>query len=139
MVVFDNSNTQTKVAYFIEIWKKVFIDKTESPDEVIKRYFTTDYRFYINGIVLSYTDMLNRAKLMRSDIKSAEITIIDALSELNKLATIHQVDALTQEDKHVRIYLHNFLEFEAEKIKIVRSLTQNLIGDKKNADIASRH
>ena len=136
---FENATTQQKLDRFIEMWHKVFVESDESPEATIRKYFTDDYQFHVNGQLLNFEDMVSRARKMREYIDHAKLTVIESVGEGNKLAEIHEVDVTTIDGARSTVRLHNFLEFSGDKIKTVRSLTMNFDGDERHDDIASRH
>ena len=135
----ERATTQQKLDFFLQTWRDVFVEAKETPEATISRYFTEDYQFYVNGHLLDFDDMVSRARRMRQEIARADLTVLESVGEGHKLAEIHQVEVVTEDGAKSTVRLHNFLEFSGNKIKRVQSLTMNIGGDERHADIASRH
>ncbi|MEM6581315.1 MAG: hypothetical protein AAF699_08590 [Pseudomonadota bacterium] len=134
-----NGTTEDKLEFFLESWREIFLESNKTPEEVIACYFCRDYQFYVNGHLLNFDLMVDRARRMRAEIDTASIRIVEAVGEGNKLAEIHEVDVVTKDGARSVVRLHNFLTFADNKIQTVLSLTMNMDGDERHADIASRH
>ena len=135
----ETAGTDEKLAFFLEAWRKVFVENDASPEETVAKYFSEDYEFFVNGHLLGFDEMVSRARRMRDEIDHASVTTIEWVGEGDKLAEIHEVDVVTKDGAASRVRLHNFLVFEGNKIKSVQSLTMNINGDPRHDDIASRH
>lgn len=135
----ENGTTEEKLDFFLKSWREIFLENNETPQDNIARYFCRDYQFYVNGHLLDFDLMVDRARRMRGEIDTALIRIVEAVGEGNKLAEIHEVDVVTKDGAKSMVRLHNFLTFADNKILTVRSLTMNIDGDERHGGIASRH
>ena len=122
---------------FIEKTFQDVIENMEADEEIISKYFSSDYIQYVDGHVLDYSDFVKHMKKQKTLINSAKVTIDRCIVEKNKICTVHRVDINKKNDENISVKVIAYFEIENEKIILCDELTKLLQGSKEDHDIGS--
>lgn len=125
-----------------QLIKAAFIDLIENgnaSEETCAKYFSKDYTQYVDGKTLDYTHFVAHMKVLTSTLKSAKITFKHLIAEGDKVATVHIVNAIKQDGKHIEAQVNALMQIKNNKIILCDELTYLIHGEKSDKDLGSRH
>lgn len=122
--------------------KKVFanaIENLHANEEMYAKYFSKNYIQYTDGKTLNYSDFVAHLKAKKAAIKSEHVTFKYMVAEGDKVATIHEYDAIKKDGGRIKVEFHAMFQIKDNKIILCHELTRLIEGEKSDADIGSRH
>ncbi len=122
--------------------QEVFINLIENRDadeKTYAKYFSKDYIQYVDGKVLDYDHFVKHMKALADTIKSAKVTFKHIVSENDKVATIHRVNAVKHDGSQIEVQVNALFQIKNNKIILCDELTYLIQGEKSDKDLASRN
>lgn len=115
------------------------IEDMNATEETYANYFSKDYVQYVDGKKLTYSDFVAHMKAQKSVLKSAKITFRHMLVEGDKIATVHEVDAIKKDDSIIEAQVNALFQIKNGKIILCDELTHLIKGNESDKDLGSRH
>ena len=122
--------------------KQAFIDLLEkkgADEKTCEKYFSKQYTQYVDGKVLNFDEFVKHMKMLMMTIKSAKVDFKHIIAEGDKVATVHQVDAIKENGEHVKVQVNAMMQILDGKIVLCDELTFLIHGDKSDHDLGSRY
>lgn len=113
------------------------VENMNLSEKTISKYFSTDYKQYVDGKFLNYNDFISHMIKQKSLLSSAKVTIKQIIVEKNKVSTIHIVDAIKKDGGVVKVQVNAFYILKNNKIILVDELTHVINGEKSDKDLGS--
>lgn len=122
--------------------KEVFINlivNRDADEKTYAKYFSKDYIQYVDGKILDYDHFVRHMKTLAATIKSAQVTFKHIITEGDKVATIHRVNAIKHDGSQIEVQVNALFQIKNNKIILCDELTYLIQGEKSDKDLASRH
>lgn len=105
------------------------------PEEVTKRYFSPDFKFYAGDTnkVIDYTNWPGRVQAVRKTYQSVNVVYKDFIFSSNgsSLSETHYIFGIRKDGKTTIIQTNNIIQFDAnEKIKTIHNVEHVIVGNK---------
>jgi hypothetical protein len=121
--------------------KQVFAEVVENmaaTETDYAKYFSPDYIQHVDGTTLNYQDFVAHMKAQKMVMKSLKVSFLRMVVEDNKIATVHQVNAVKKNGGEIEAKIIAFFEIKDNKIILCDELTHLIKGDKSDRDLGSR-
>ncbi len=122
---------------FIEKVFKEVIENLNANEEIISRYFASNYIQYVDGHHLNYKEFVQHMVVQKSLLHSIKVHIEHCIIENNSICTVHRVNAIKKTGEKIAIKVIAYFEVKDKKFILCDELTHLLEGDKKNQNIGS--
>ncbi|EPZ49202.1 nuclear transport factor 2 family protein [Alicyclobacillus acidoterrestris] len=129
--------THDEAKQLIQHIMECLIDPNISAEEV-GAYFSENYRQDANGVVLDYKGFIEHAQMLKSTLKSGQVTIAKIFVDGSTIVSVHYIDATKQDDSTIRMKVIACFGIENGKIASAEELTYLMEGDASDRDLGSR-
>ncbi|WP_316828687.1 nuclear transport factor 2 family protein [Pedobacter miscanthi] len=124
-----------------ELIRNAFKAVVETPSydlNIIEKYFSLEYRQYVDGEELDFDGFCKHMKAQKLAIKSSLIDFQTMVQEGDIVFTNHSVEIQTNEDRHALIHVIAEFRIKNDKIIYCNELTRLVSGDERERDLGSR-
>lgn len=118
------------------LFEKLFDPNVSSTE--VGHYFHPEYQQLVDGKCLNFSEFMDHVAVLKKTLKRGKVTFEHVLVQGDHWADIHYVDAIKQDDSHVRVKVLAFYTFKDGKINRVEELTHLESGDQHDHDLGSR-
>ncbi|WP_206922790.1 nuclear transport factor 2 family protein [Alicyclobacillus suci] len=129
--------THDEAKQWIQHIMDCLIDPSISAEDV-GAYFSKNYKQDANGVVLDYTRFLEHARVLKSTLKSGQVSIDKIFVDGSTIVSVHYVNATKQDDSTIRMKVIACFGIENGKIASAEELTYLMQGDAADHDLGSR-
>ena len=120
-----------------EVFRNV-IENRNANEEIYSQYFSPNYTQYVDGKILNYTDFVSHMTAQKTVIASAKVNFKYIISEGDKIATVHTVEAVKHNGNLIEAQVNALFQIENRKILSCDELTHLIKGEKSDRDLGSR-
>ncbi|QDP71955.1 nuclear transport factor 2 family protein [Legionella israelensis] len=136
MKTMKQNMTERNKSILKQAFKTIF-EENQIDELTVAEFFSKDYQQWVDGHQLDYQGFLQHLKAQRQKIATISIEFKSVVAEKNKVATIHQVEAITQKGNPVKGKVIAHFTFENDKILSCEELTFFTEAKEEDRDLGS--
>ncbi len=115
-------NHEETTAFIKEAFKNV-IENIDADESTIEKYFSKNYKQWVDGHELDYEGFTNHMKAQKQRIASVNIEFERLIVDGENVATIHHIDAITKDNHPVKGLVIAHFTIRDNKICFCKELT----------------
>lgn len=127
-------NPEAIKAFIKKAFKDV-IENIDADESVIEKYFSKDYKQWVDGHELDYQGFVSHMKAQKQRIARVNIEFERLVVEGEDVATIHHIDALTKDNHPVKGIVIAHLSVRDNKICFCKELTKITHGREEDKEL----